>query len=161
MTQKLPIPTAIGASITLDPERPEYHRATLRTDSGTGRIYATSTGFQRSSRLLSMRSANALLFLPKGPGIVTTGTEVIALVVKSLTPTEYRYSVHYEAAKLDIGVDCKPCLISSNDVKVVQADDKASTSARGDKTSEKGKDWRNIRVALLTISDRVRIGLSC
>ena len=62
--------TVEGASLQLDPERPEYHRAILRVDAavekGVGVVYARSTGMQRSSRLLSMKAANALLVLPQG-----------------------------------------------------------------------------------------------
>ncbi|KAI9590957.1 molybdenum cofactor biosynthesis protein [Syncephalis fuscata] len=44
--------------------RPEYHRALVRvTEDGTGFV-ATSTGDQRSSRMASVRGANALLQLP-------------------------------------------------------------------------------------------------
>lgn len=43
----------------MDPERPEYYRVTVRFENGL--FVAESTGKQISSRLLSMRSANALL----------------------------------------------------------------------------------------------------
>lgn len=46
----------------MDPERPEYHRAIVK--SASGELIAESTGKQQSSRLLSMRSANALLVKP-------------------------------------------------------------------------------------------------
>ena len=47
----------------LDP-RPEYHRAVLTWQRDDPIPVAVSTGSQCSSRLLSMRSANALLILP-------------------------------------------------------------------------------------------------
>ena len=63
-----------GPAAALDPYRPEYHRAILRweptLDGGRGGLLATSTGNQASSRLLSLRSANALLELPQGEGML-------------------------------------------------------------------------------------------
>lgn len=55
----------------LDPERPEYHRVALTWEpckeaGGAGSFIAASTGMQRSSRLLSLRSATGLLCLPQG-----------------------------------------------------------------------------------------------
>lgn len=49
--------------ITLDPQRPEYHRVTLHR-SPDGILMVTTTGNQRSSRLMSCRDAQALLVLP-------------------------------------------------------------------------------------------------
>jgi hypothetical protein len=43
--------------------------------------YATSTGNQISSRLLSARSANALLELPRAEGVIEAGALVGRLVV--------------------------------------------------------------------------------
>ena len=55
--------------LKLDPERPEYHRVTLQMkaekEGEEAILVASSTGGQISSRLLSMRSANALLELPQ------------------------------------------------------------------------------------------------
>jgi molybdenum cofactor synthesis domain-containing protein len=55
----------LGHDITLDKERPEYHRATLRRRDD-GEWQAHSTGVQRSSRLASLRDADALIALPQG-----------------------------------------------------------------------------------------------
>jgi gephyrin len=75
-------------ALPLDNDRPEYHRATLAWDSainsGAGGYLAHSTGSQASSRLLSMRSANALLELPRGKGEVPAGAIVSALVIGDL-----------------------------------------------------------------------------
>lgn len=53
--------------LKLDPVRPEYFRAVLEWGSKgqAGQLVARSTGGGLSSRLLSMRSANALLELPQ------------------------------------------------------------------------------------------------
>jgi gephyrin len=76
--------------LRLDPERPEYHRATLTfgklpqksasQDVAYGWL-AHSTGNQISSRLLSARSANALLELPRRKGSLEVGSEVSALLL--------------------------------------------------------------------------------
>lgn len=73
----------LAQPLMLDAYRPEYHRATLTWDkslnNGQGGYLATSTGSQASSRLLSMRSANALLELPQAEGVLPAGTVVSAL----------------------------------------------------------------------------------
>ncbi|MCX7671539.1 MAG: molybdopterin-binding protein, partial [Anaerolineae bacterium] len=79
------VQATLGQPLRLDPYRPEYHRATLRWEmslhEGRGGFLADSTGNQASSRLLSMRSANALLELPQGEGTLPTGTIVPALLI--------------------------------------------------------------------------------
>jgi gephyrin len=45
---------------------------------------AASTGNQASSRLLSLRSANALLELPRGEGLLAAGSSVSALLIGDL-----------------------------------------------------------------------------
>ncbi len=57
--------------IKLDAKRPEYHRVILtRRMSDVGEVYeATSTGVQRSSRLMSLRDAQGLMLLPHVKGI--------------------------------------------------------------------------------------------
>jgi gephyrin len=78
----------LGQPLPLDNYRPEYHRAILewdaRADGGRGGLVAQSTGNQASSRLLSMRSANALLELPQGEGILPAGAAVSALLIGDL-----------------------------------------------------------------------------
>ncbi|EIE21770.1 molybdopterin biosynthesis protein [Coccomyxa subellipsoidea C-169] len=76
------------SAIKLDPERPEYHRASLswhRTGESAGELAAASTGGQISSRLLSMRSANALLELPAVQGVLPAGSLVSALLIDDLS----------------------------------------------------------------------------
>ena len=45
---------------------------------------AETTGGQISSRLLSMRSANALVELPKASGVLPAGSTVSALLIADL-----------------------------------------------------------------------------
>ncbi len=75
----------LSQALPLDAYRPEYHRAAIRWDAtlhaGSGGFVAESTGNQASSRLLSMRSANALLELPQGEGILAAGSMVTALLI--------------------------------------------------------------------------------
>lgn len=78
----------LAQALTLDPDRPEYHRATLQWDrtlnGGHGGYLAVSTGSQASSRLLSMRTANALLELPQAEGELPAGATVSALLIGSV-----------------------------------------------------------------------------
>ena len=88
----------LAQDIALDKERPEYHRATLdweasggdfanfaNADAGkTNLPLARSTGRQISSRLTSMRGAEVLLELPRGPGSVAKGSVVSALVIRDI-----------------------------------------------------------------------------
>jgi len=71
----------LSRALPLDPARPEYHRATLRWDTATHCFVAESTGSQSSSRLLSMRTANALLELPERAGELPAGSLVTALLI--------------------------------------------------------------------------------
>ena len=79
------VQVCLSQPLRLDPYRPEYHRATVRWESslheGRGGLLADSTGNQASSRLLSMRSANALLELPQGEGMLEAGATVTALLI--------------------------------------------------------------------------------
>lgn len=72
-------------SINTDAVRPEFHRAIIKweaTDgSGIQGFVAESTGHQMSSRLLSMKSANALLELPASGSVISAGTIVSAIII--------------------------------------------------------------------------------
>ena len=65
--------------LELDPERPEYHRCVVKW--GTDGFIAESTGKQTSSRLLSMRGANALLLLPQSAGTLPSGSTLKAMIL--------------------------------------------------------------------------------
>jgi molybdenum cofactor synthesis domain-containing protein len=76
----LPQVTAmLGHEFRLDPERPEFHRVTLRRNGG--RYVAVSTGSQASSRLLSASGANGLLLLEQAAGVLPAGAERPALLL--------------------------------------------------------------------------------
>lgn len=69
----------------LDPKRIEYHRAIVMASRSDGRLYATSTGLdgtgQRSSRVGSLATANALVVLRPGRGAGLKGEIVEALMM--------------------------------------------------------------------------------
>lgn len=74
----------LAHDVRLDP-RPEYQRAHVAFEGGG--LWASTTGVQRSSRMLSMKGANALLILPAtehGKESLLKGTEVDALLISNL-----------------------------------------------------------------------------
>lgn len=77
------IPVALAHDFKLDPGRPEYHRAIV-TVKRDGSLLATSTGGQRSSRVGSLKGANALLCMPKGSEPLRGGTKVDALLMSDV-----------------------------------------------------------------------------
>lgn len=94
-------------SLKTDSVRPEFHCAIISWELDNGKgipgFVAESTGRQMSSRLLSMRSANALLELPASGKLVPAGTSVPAILIsdiaavsgnKSLQSVEYKDGTH-------------------------------------------------------------------
>lgn len=77
------VKVVLDSDIKMDPQRNEYHRVIVvaRED---GRLHATSTGSQRSSRIGSFKGANALLCMPAKPGVVLKGSMVDALLMGNL-----------------------------------------------------------------------------
>jgi hypothetical protein len=71
----------LSSDVVLDKERPEYHRVSLERMPITAHVRAnqfvkhynqqyiyraSTTGVQRSSRVLSLRNADGLMLLPRG-----------------------------------------------------------------------------------------------
>ncbi|KAK4187099.1 Gephyrin [Podospora australis] len=77
------VPVVLAHDFSLDRSRPEYHRAivSVRKD---GVLVATSTGGQRSSKVGSLKGANALLCMPSGPEPLKKGAKVEAILIDSL-----------------------------------------------------------------------------
>ncbi|OJJ97060.1 hypothetical protein ASPACDRAFT_33349 [Aspergillus aculeatus ATCC 16872] len=79
------VSVALAHPFPADPKRTEYHRAVVTASRSDGRLYATSTGLdgvgQRSSRVGSLASANALVVLGPGKGKVEKGALVEALML--------------------------------------------------------------------------------
>ncbi len=71
-----------------DPLRPEFHRVALTWDQGlhdgAGGYCAKSTGLQKSSRLMSMLDADALVEIPPGNGAVSKGSVLQAVDLRRL-----------------------------------------------------------------------------
>jgi gephyrin len=77
------VPVLLAHDFDLDKKRPEYHRAIVEV-SETGVLSASTTGGQRSSKVGSLRGANALLALPIGSVPLKQGTMVQALMLGDL-----------------------------------------------------------------------------
>jgi molybdopterin molybdotransferase len=73
----------LGDTIQAPPDRPEYQRAVVAWQDG--QLVARSTGAQGSSRLLSLRGANALLLVPGDGRTYPRGTQLDALLTGPLT----------------------------------------------------------------------------
>lgn len=74
------VTVVLDHDMALDKARPEYHRAVVSvTKDGT--LSAVSTGGQRSSKVGSLKGANALLCMPSGPEPLRKGSKVDALLM--------------------------------------------------------------------------------
>ncbi|CAM0902194.1 unnamed protein product [Alopecurus aequalis] len=132
----------ISHPLRTDPHRPEFHRALIRwvLDDGSGRpgYVAESTGQQASSRLLSMKSANALLEVPSSGQILAAGASLQAILISDIT-----------SPPLDkLPVASSP--LSSHFVSAKSASTDVSQAAVS-KNAE-------VKVAILTVSDTVSSG---
>lgn len=84
-------PTLPRVQVTLreplrcDPQRPDYQRTVATWDDslhgGAGGYVVSSTGIQTSSRLMSLRGANALVELPQREGSLERGSVASALLI--------------------------------------------------------------------------------
>ena len=70
----------LDKDVKCDEKRAEYHRVTV-TAGRDGLLHAVTTGGQRSSRVGSLKAANALLCLPAGGGVVKVGEKAEALLM--------------------------------------------------------------------------------
>ncbi|GJR75324.1 molybdopterin biosynthesis protein CNX1 [Tanacetum coccineum] len=125
-------------SIRTDSSRKEFHRAIIRWDNNAGLSFpgfvAESTGHQLSSRLLSMKSANALLELPPLGREIPSGTRVSAILISDIS-----------------GFDLGESLLSSNLDAVAQ-------NINSMKVSTDTSPSSTYKVAILTVSDTVASG---
>mmetsp|Transcript_17490 Transcript_17490/g.29317 ORF Transcript_17490/g.29317 Transcript_17490/m.29317 type:complete len:659 (-) Transcript_17490:150-2126(-) len=147
----------------LDPGRPEYHRVTVWFNNAVQTFEACSTGFQRSSRLMSMRSANGLMLLPKGQGKVAVGTVMSVLLTDPLPPPPPSDCIHPTASGVDPFADAAALSAS------LKASNDSSVASHTLTEKEKASGWHAngapvikkqvIRVGLLTISDRASQGV--
>ena len=159
----------IGSNLQLVPERPEYHRIILSFDYHYQSLIVRSTGNQRSSRLLSMASCNGLICLPQGSGIVPEGSMVTVLVLRDLPTPNHNYSFHKLAANSDNSISTKDVelngyesfdkLLNPAKPKQIELPIKLTSNISNISNNEKGKDWRQTKVGILTISDRASKGI--
>ncbi|KAL2200698.1 MoaB/Mog domain-containing protein [Corynascus similis CBS 632.67] len=77
------VPVVLSHDFSVDKSRLEYHRAIVSVGSD-GVLSATSTGGQRSSKVGSLKGANALLCMPSGTEPLRKGAKVEALLIGSL-----------------------------------------------------------------------------
>ena len=82
------IQVVLDNELVPDATRPEFHRVALAWDEalhdGDGGYRAVSTGSQRSSRLLSMLDADALVTVPAGSEPLPAGSTVPAIDLRQL-----------------------------------------------------------------------------
>lgn len=74
------VSVTLAHDVRTDAARAEYHRAVVVVGRD-GALRASSTGGQRSSRVGSLRAANALLCLPAGGTVLREGETVQALLM--------------------------------------------------------------------------------
>ncbi|KAK3678160.1 hypothetical protein LTR78_002256 [Recurvomyces mirabilis] len=77
------VKVVLEQDVRCDAKRSEYHRVVISAKAD-GMLYATSTGFQRSSRIGSFKGANALLCLPAQAGSLRKGEKADALLMGQL-----------------------------------------------------------------------------
>jgi molybdenum cofactor synthesis domain-containing protein len=136
------------APLRLDPERPEYHRATLAW--ADGRLVATSTGGQISSRLLSARSAGALLELPAAAGTLPAGTTLSALLVADAAAAD---GLAHTPRIMPVPVPPTPAPAA------VAAATAAATPAASAASAAAPAAASPPRIGVLTVSDRASAGI--
>ncbi|KAJ0025443.1 hypothetical protein Pint_07081 [Pistacia integerrima] len=123
--------------VKTDRVRPEFHHAIIRWKSNDGSgnpgFVAESTGHQMSSRLLSMKSANALLELPAGGSLISAGTSVSAITISDFSSTG---------------------IIETGLGSVLASTMKGSTT----KEASTNASEDTFKVAILTVSDTVALG---
>ncbi|KAL9258047.1 Molybdopterin biosynthesis protein CNX1-like protein [Drosera capensis] len=128
----------IQKPLRTDPVRQEFHRVivkwSLNDGSGLPGFVAESTGSQSSSRLLSMKSANALLELPASGSMIPAGTSLSAVIISDI-----------------ISVPMANGSSLGNNASTGQG----SLSGKGDDNDVPGPA---VRVAVLTVSDTVASG---
>ncbi|KAG6590267.1 Molybdopterin biosynthesis protein CNX1, partial [Cucurbita argyrosperma subsp. sororia] len=128
----------LSEPIKSDPIRPLFHCAIVKwkdnDGSGNPGFSAESTGQQVSSRLLNLKSANALLELPPTGNIIAAGNSVSAIVISDIS------GIAGCANSLSSDSTVSPKINKPKEISTSQAQDIGS------------------RVAILTVSDTVASG---
>lgn len=129
----------LAQSLRLDAVRPEYHRAAVYWDEARACHVAFSTGAQASHRLLSAAGANALVMLPRGDGVARAGSAARAMLIGAVRPGP------------------PPALPPAADPPAASHSCVHHGSGRG-RGRGQARPPRELRVAVLTVSDRVSRG---
>lgn len=98
----------LTSPLRMDPVRPEYHRAVVSWNHIAGCFDAISTGSQMSSRLLSMKSANALVCVPKGDGELSMGSLAPAILIGDIPPPSRGMGFHAKAVDIALAHTSPP-----------------------------------------------------
>eukprot|EP00929_Paragymnodinium_shiwhaense_P013760 TRINITY_DN12160_c0_g1_i1.p1 TRINITY_DN12160_c0_g1~~TRINITY_DN12160_c0_g1_i1.p1 ORF type:complete len:881 (+),score=105.12 TRINITY_DN12160_c0_g1_i1:121-2643(+) len=169
----------LSNAVVLDPVRPEYHRVDLAWKEADGRnvgeFVATSTGMQRSSRLMSMISATALLCVPQGRGSLPPGTVLPALMLgNSELPPPKVVTPHMDSRIASVAVAAPPPSTKGSDsspqqqvhlptcpccrakAEATAAEDNEPPPLNGGSANAGGSQ---LRVGVLTVSDRAAQGV--
>lgn len=77
------IKVVLSEDIRCDPKRPEYQRVKMRAGED-GRVWASSTGGQRSSKMGSLKEAGGLLCLPAQDAVFGVGEVISCLFMGRL-----------------------------------------------------------------------------
>lgn len=156
---------SLDGTLPLDPERPEYHRATVWAAGGVGGLVARSTGAQASSRLASAAHANALLWIPQARmssagSSVAGGTLLRALIFGPLAmaPPPVEASVDVGVGAILGSCGCSP---SSSAAAVIFASAPALpslTPAAARALHDFTPPLRGVNIGILTVSDSAAHG---
>ncbi|XP_022147603.1 molybdopterin biosynthesis protein CNX1 isoform X2 [Momordica charantia] len=134
----LRVQVRLSEPIKSDPIRPQFHGAIVKwkdnDGSGNPGFSAEGTGQQMSSRLLNLKSANALLELPPTGSIIAPGTSVSAIIISDISSIAGRAN----SFSSDLIVSLKSNI--SKEITTTQAQD------------------IRFKVAILTVSDTVASG---
>jgi molybdopterin molybdotransferase len=124
----------------LDGERPEYHRVTLQM-AADGSYQASSTGVQRSSRLVSLRDAEGLLVLPQAssdkPKALAGETYTVLLLNNQAKKIQMRDSLHLNKKtpkSLKVAIVQVASPHHGKDVRVLDIADRTKSALSGSKS---------------------------
>eukprot|EP01083_Nonionella_stella_P074523 202190_1 len=151
--QHPPINVEITQDIRMDPERPNYNRCTVYWDKAKGKFVGYQNGSQRSSRLLSCKSANCLLRIPQKSGVLTKGSMVKALVIGPLIP-----NMPPALDDVDAGDEKHDHLMDCACGKKHSHGGHTGHKSHNEQTLN-AKDIQKVNIGVLTVSDRASKGV--
>ena len=151
-----PIQCELLTPIKCDPERPIFHPSKIYWDkfknNNKGSYIGVSSGFNKSSKLLSIHNINCLLRIPQQNGILKQGTIVKGLVVGKLT-AEMPPKINSNTEQIVMHTGCACCHPTNND------DNKSNTTTHSSLKHHQPHIQTIINVGILVISDRASKGI--